>query len=131
MVNHCTIIGRLGRDPRLSKIGGGVSVANFPVAVDSSRRGAAEKKELVWFDVSVFGNQAAENVAQQFKKGDLVYCAGPVSLHSYTAQGSSEKRTTLRLNATDARILSSQNRETAASDQLAQQEFRGTDTDPF
>ena len=117
MVNHCTIIGRLGRDPRVSKTGGGVSVANFPVAVDSSRRGPAEKKEPTWFDVSVFGNQAAENVAQQFRKGDLVYCVGSVSLHSYTAPGSTEKRTTLRLNASEARLLSSPKREGSTPEQ--------------
>lgn len=105
-----------------------MSVANFPVAVDSSRRGPAEKKEPVWFDVSVFGNQAAENIAQQFKKGDLVYCAGPVSLHTYTAQGSSETGTTLRLNATDARIVASANRDSSMpKDQQAQAEFHAMD----
>lgn len=81
-----------------------------------------------WFDVSVFGNQAAENIAQQFKKGDLVYCAGPVSLHTYTAQGSSETGTTLRLNATDARIVASANRDSSMpKDQQAQAEFHAMD----
>lgn len=109
MVNHCTIIGRLGRDPRVSKTGAGVAVANFPVAVDSSKRSQPEKKEPVWFDVSAF-DKLAENASEHFKKGDLVYVVGQVSLHTYAVQGSTEKRTTLRLNATDARVLAPSSR---------------------
>jgi single-strand DNA-binding protein len=112
MINQCTIIGRVGRDPQMRKTSSRIAVASFPVAVDTSKRGPAESKEPVWFDVSAW-DKLAEIAIRQFKRGDLVYVVGQVSLHTYTAHGSSEKRTTLRLNASDARLLSSARLESA------------------
>ena len=71
----------------------------------TSRRSQAEGKEPVWFSC-VAWDKLAEVVSKSFHKGDLVYVSGQVSLHTYSTE-SGEKRTVLRLNATDARLLSS------------------------
>jgi hypothetical protein len=55
-----------------------------------------------------------------------VYVVGQVSLHTYTVHGSSEKRTTLRLNASDARLLSSAKLESPIESQ--EPESAGLDT---
>ena len=98
MVNSCQIVGTVERIPRVSKTEAGV-VANFPVVV-------AGKKDRTIFDVALWGEQAAENAAQRFKPGDLIYVAGAVTLHSYKPQDG-ERRCVLRLTASDARLLSS------------------------
>ncbi len=108
MLNHTIAIGRLGRDPDFRKTANGVGVSNFPLAVDSSKRSQAEAKEPVWFSC-VAWDKLAEVASKTFHKGDLVYVAGQVSLHTYST-GSGEKRTVLRLNASDARVLASASR---------------------
>src|SRR5215468_1958536 len=85
MVNHCVIVGRLGRDPRVSKTGSGVSVANFPVAVDSSKRTPAENKEPTWFDVSAW-----DKLPDLRERFPLVVRAGSLVLqHSPNSPGRS------------------------------------------
>lgn len=52
-------------------------------ATVKSDRWPPRRKEPIWFDVAAW-DKLADTVSKDFKKGDPVYLARQVSLHSYT-----------------------------------------------
>jgi Single-strand binding protein family len=73
MINQCTVIGRVGRDPQMRKTTSGVAVASFPVAVDTSKRGPTENKEPEWFRRIRLG-QACGNCNSAIQEGRSGVC---------------------------------------------------------
>jgi single-strand DNA-binding protein len=74
MAFNGTITGRLGRDPELKYLESGQVVANFTVAVRTSR---PQQDEARWVKVAVWG-KPAEYVGNYVRKGDSVYLVGRV-----------------------------------------------------
>lgn len=75
-MNLVAFTGRLGRDPRMQYAPSGTAVANFRFAV-----GLAKEKTL-WFDVTVWGNQA-ENVNKYLHKGSFVAVWGSLDVDEW------------------------------------------------
>ena len=79
MLNTCSIVGRLGREPEL-KGSGDKQVCTFTVATD--RR----NDEVDWHRVVVFG-KSAENCSKYLNKGSIVAIDGRIQYGSYEKDG--------------------------------------------
>lgn len=105
--NKIIIVGYLGRDPELRYTPSGLAVCDFSVATTEKRKDpAGEQVEITtWFRVSVWGKQG-ETANQYLAKGRLVYVEGRLRQEEYTDRDGN-RRTTLKVNATDLQFLSS------------------------
>lgn len=119
-MNRLTIIGNLTKDPELRTTSSGLTVCNFTVAVNNTRRNnqnqgdtqAANQNDAVFFRVTAW-NRLAENCAQFLSKGRKVCVIGPVSASTYQANDGTT-RVTLEVSAYEVEFLSSRN-DTASS----------------
>ncbi|TXH41475.1 MAG: single-stranded DNA-binding protein [Desulfurellales bacterium] len=60
-----TVLGRLGKDPKLGTTQNGKSFCNFSIAADS---GSGDHKITTWFSVTVWG-KSAEAAHKYLQKG--------------------------------------------------------------
>lgn len=88
MVNDCTFIGRLGKDPEVRDLQSGEKLATFSMAITESWRDkSGEKKEkTTWINCSVFGKQA-EIIQKYVNKGDLLYVEAKYQVDEYEKDG--------------------------------------------
>ena len=75
MVNLTILVGRLGKDPKLTTVNS-KSVLSFSVATSKSYNKNGEWKSLTtWHDVQVW-EKLADSLATKLQKGDLVFVQG-------------------------------------------------------
>lgn len=87
-VNKTILVGRLGKDPVLSKVGDR-PVANFSVATTEKWKDkqTGEKKEATeWHNIVIWGT-LGETAAKHLTKGSLVYLEGKGRTRSYAKDG--------------------------------------------
>jgi single-strand DNA-binding protein len=108
-VNVVVITGNLTRDPELRSTGGGTSVAELRVAVNSRRKngqtGQWEDKPN-YFDVVVFGAQA-DNCATYLQRGRPVAVEGRLDWREWEAKDGSGKRQAVQIVANAVQFLGS------------------------
>lgn len=95
MINKVTLIGRLGADPEVRVLEGGVAVARLSVATNEyykDKEGNLQET-TEWHNV-VAWRDLAERAEKQLKKGNMVYVEGKISYRKYTAQDGQEKYVT-------------------------------------
>ena len=96
-VNKCIIVGNLGADPEVRRLGSGDAVVNLRIATSESWRDktSGERKEKTeWHSVVIF-NEHLTKVAEQFlKKGSKVYIEGSLQTRSWEDQSGQKKYTT-------------------------------------
>ena len=93
MLNICTIMGRLTRDPELRRTGTGVAVTSFTLAVDrdySSKEGG--EKETDFIDCVAWRN-TGEFVGKYFTKGRMAVVSGRLQIRDYTDKDGNKRRT--------------------------------------
>ena len=93
MLNTCTIMGRLTRDPELRRTGTGVAVTSFTLAVDrdfSSKEGG--EKETDFIDCVAWRN-TGEFVEKYFSKGRMAIVSGRLQIRNYTDKEGNNRRT--------------------------------------
>ena len=91
-LNKVEIIGRLGRTPELKTVGNGISICNFSIATNDSKKRDGEYEETTeWFNVVLFG-KLAESVGTRCKKGTLLFIEGRLQTTKYTGKDGTEKR---------------------------------------
>lgn len=88
-VNHLTLLGHVGGDPRVTTFNDGGKVAQFSVAYTekayTTKSGATVPEFTEWFNVVCKGSTAG--VAEQYvRKGDKIYIEGKIKSRQYTAQ---------------------------------------------
>jgi len=83
MLNHCTFIGRLGKDPEVRYSKDGKAIANLSIAVSKKYKGV-ETTEWVRF---VFFDKVAEICQTYLTKGALVYVSGEIKTSQYEKDG--------------------------------------------
>jgi single-strand DNA-binding protein len=107
-VNVVVITGNLTRDPELRSTGGGTSVCEMRVAVNSRRKngqtGQWEDKPN-YFDVVVFGAQA-DNCATYLQRGRPVAVEGRLDWREWEAKDGS-KRQAVQIVANSVQFLGS------------------------
>jgi single-strand DNA-binding protein len=108
-INIVVITGNLTRDPELRSTGGGTSVCELRVAVNSRRKngqtGEWEDKPN-YFDVTVWGAQG-ENCANYLSKGRPVAVEGRLDWREWEAKDGSGKRQAVSIVASSVQFLGS------------------------
>ena len=80
MFSEATLVGRIGNDIELKRVGqNNTSLVSFNIAV------SPKKNETHWFRVKAFGKWA-DVVSQYYKKGDLILLKATPATYSYKAK---------------------------------------------
>ena len=96
-VNKVILVGNLGKDPEIRRLGSGEPVVNLSVATSESWRDKAsgERKEKTeWHRVVIFNENIARIAEQYLKKGSKVYIEGQLQTRKWTDQSGQEKYST-------------------------------------
>lgn len=84
-INRIEIRGRIGQDPRITRVGKN-SVARFCVATSEIYRDRSGeiKEEITWHNVSAWADKSQTSL-DELKKGDLVSVLGRIRNMKYTS----------------------------------------------
>ena len=93
MLNHITIMGRFVRDPELRRIGSGVAVASFTLAVDRDFKSSGANEKEVDFIDCVAWRQTGEFVSKYFTRGRMAVVSGRLQIRSWTDKDGNKRRT--------------------------------------
>lgn len=92
MFNKVTLIGRLGNDPEIRHLEGGVAVARISLATNEyyKDKDGNPQETTEWHNV-VMWRDLAERAEKQLKKGALIFVEGKISYRKYTGQDNVER----------------------------------------
>ena len=93
MLNKCTFIGNMGRDPEIRTLQNGKQVASFSLAVKKSwkDKNTGEKKEKTeWINCTSFN--AAKIIGDYTRKGSKIYIESEFTLETYQDKDGNEKK---------------------------------------
>ena len=96
-VNKVILVGNLGRDPEVRRLGSGDPVVNLRIATSETWKDKAsgERKEKTeWHSVVIFNENLARVAEQYLKKGSKVYVEGQLQTRKWTDQQGVEKYST-------------------------------------
>jgi single-strand DNA-binding protein len=96
-VNKVILVGNLGRDPEVRRLGSGDPVVNLRIATSESWKDKAtgERKEKTeWHSVVIFNENLGRVAEQYLKKGSKVYVEGQLQTRKWTDQQGVEKYST-------------------------------------
>ena len=96
-VNKVILIGNLGKDPEIRRLGSGEPVVNLSLATSESwkDKSTGERKEKTeWHRVVIFNENIARVAEQYLKKGSKVYIEGALQTRKWTDQSGVEKYST-------------------------------------
>jgi single-strand DNA-binding protein len=96
-VNKVILVGNLGKDPEIRRLGSGEPVVNLSLATSESWRDKAsgERKEKTeWHRVVIFNENLAKVAEQYLRKGSKVYVEGQLQTRKWTDQSGQEKYST-------------------------------------
>lgn len=96
-VNKVILVGNLGRDPEVRRLGSGEPVVNLRIATSETWRDkqSGEKKERTeWHSVVIFNENLAKVAEQYLRKGSKVYIEGQLQTRKWQDQSGVEKYTT-------------------------------------
>ena len=93
MLNVCTIMGRLVRDPELRRTGSGVAVTSFTLAVDRDIANKDTGERETDFIDCVAWRGAGEFVAKHFHKGSMAVASGRLQIRGWTDKEGNKRRT--------------------------------------
>ena len=108
-INVVVITGNLTKDPELRSTGGGTSVCELRVAVNSSRKNGQTgqwEDKANYFDVVVWGAQG-ENCANYLSNGRPVAVEGRLDWSEWEAKDGSGKRQKVQIVAKSVQFLGS------------------------
>jgi single-strand DNA-binding protein len=94
-MNKVFLLGRLGKDPEVKKIGADLSVCNFTVATTEYVKDGDKRAE--WHRVVCFGKNA-ENVGKYLKKGSQVAIEGKNQTREWEKDGEKRYSTEIIVN---------------------------------
>ncbi len=89
MYNKCQLLGRLGKDPQITKFDNGGRIAEFPVAtIEQYKDKDGNWKEITdWHNIKIT-NKAQAEIAEKFlRKGMLVFFDGKMRTRTYQKEG--------------------------------------------
>jgi single-strand DNA-binding protein len=96
-VNKVILVGNLGKDPEVRRLGSGEPVVNLSLATSESWKDKAtgERKEKTeWHRVVIFNENLARVAEQYLKKGSKVYVEGQLQTRKWQDQSGQEKYST-------------------------------------
>jgi single-strand DNA-binding protein len=96
-VNKVILVGNLGRDPEVRRLGSGDPVVNLRIATSESwkdKQTGERKEKTEWHSVVIFNENLARVAEQYLKKGSKVYVEGQLQTRKWQDQQGQEKYTT-------------------------------------
>ena len=96
-VNKVILVGNLGRDPEMRRLGSGDPVCNLRLATSESWKDKAtgERKEKTeWHSVVIYNDNLARVAEQYLRKGSTVYIEGAIQTRKWTDNTGAEKYST-------------------------------------
>ena len=96
-VNKVILIGNLGRDPEVRRMGSGDPVVNFSLATTESWRDktSGERKDRTeWHNIVIFNENLGKIAEQYCKKGSKVYVEGQLQTREYTDKDGNQRKVT-------------------------------------
>ncbi|MBI3933078.1 MAG: single-stranded DNA-binding protein [Acidobacteria bacterium] len=104
-VNKVILVGNLGRDPELSYLPSGQSVAKFSLATSRSYKdkNGEMKEETEWHNIVAWG-KLGEICAQYLSKGRQAYIEGRIQSRTWEGKDGN-KRTSVDIVASDVQML--------------------------
>jgi single-strand DNA-binding protein len=96
-VNKVILVGNLGRDPEVRRLGSGDPVVNLRIATSESwkdKQSGERKEKTEWHSVVIFNENLARVAEQYLKKGSKVYIEGQLQTRKWQDQSGQEKYTT-------------------------------------
>ena len=96
-VNKVILVGNLGRDPEVRRLGSGEPVVNLRIATSETWRDkqSGERKERTeWHSVVIFNENLCKVAEQYLRKGSKVYIEGQLQTRKWTDQQGVEKYST-------------------------------------
>ena len=96
-VNKVILVGNLGRDPEVRRLGSGEPVVNLRIATSETWRDKAtgERKERTeWHSVAIFNENIAKVAEQYLRKGSTVYIEGQLETRKWQDQSGADRYTT-------------------------------------
>ncbi len=96
-VNKVILVGNLGRDPEVRRMGSGDPVVNLRIATSETWRdkNTGERKEKTeWHSVVIFNENLAKVAEQYLRKGSKVYIEGQLQTRKWQDQQGQERYTT-------------------------------------
>ena len=96
-VNKVILVGNLGRDPEVRRLGSGEPVVSLRIATSESwkDKNSGERKEKTeWHSVVIFNENLAKVAENYLKKGTKVYIEGQLQTRKWQDQAGVEKYTT-------------------------------------
>ncbi|MGH6763826.1 MAG: single-stranded DNA-binding protein [Phyllobacterium sp.] len=96
-VNKVILVGNLGADPEVRRLGSGDPVVNLRIATSESwrDRNSGERKEKTeWHSVVIFNENLAKVAEQYLKKGAKVYLEGALQTRKWQDQTGNDRYTT-------------------------------------
>lgn len=82
MYNHCSLVGRLTKDPELKKTQNGVDVVSFNLAVSRNYTAEDGSRPVDFIDCVAY-RKVAENIAKFCRKGSQVLVDGSLQTRYY------------------------------------------------
>ncbi len=96
-VNKVILIGNLGRDPEVRRMGSGDAVVTFSLATTESWRDKAtgERRDRTeWHNIVIFNENLGKVAEQYCKKGSKIYLEGQLQTREYTDKDGNQRKTT-------------------------------------
>jgi single-strand DNA-binding protein len=96
-VNKVILVGNLGADPEVRRLGSGEPVVNLRVATSESWRDkqSGERREKTeWHTVVIFNENLAKVAEQYLKKGSKVYLEGQLQTRKWQDKTGADRYTT-------------------------------------
>jgi single-strand DNA-binding protein len=96
-VNRVILVGSLGRDPEVRKMGDGSPAVNLSLATSErwKDKNTGERKEKTeWHRIVIFNENLAKVAQNYLKKGAQVYIEGQLQTRKWTDQSGIEKYST-------------------------------------
>src|SRR6187200_2648739 len=96
-VNKVILVGNLGRDPEVRRLGSGDPVVNLRIATSESwkdKQSGERKEKTEWHSVVIFNENLARVAEQYLKKVSKVYIEGQLQTRKWQDQSGQEKYTT-------------------------------------
>lgn len=93
MLNVCTIMGRLVRDPELRRTGSGIAVASFTLAVEDDFKDKDGNKKTIFIDCTAWRG-TSEFISKYFTKGSMAIVQGKLDVREWTDKDGNKRRNT-------------------------------------
>jgi single-strand DNA-binding protein len=96
-VNKVILIGNLGADPEVRRLGGGEPVVNLRIATSESwkdKQSGERKDKTEWHSVVIFNENIARVAEQYLKKGAKIYLEGQLQTRKWQDKTGADRYST-------------------------------------